>query len=60
MREKDPEKDDWGKPLRLLKYLNGTWYIKLILSTDEMNFTIHWYIDRLHLQEDCRGRLDVS
>ena len=47
-RVKDPGKDDWGKLVRLLKYLNGTWYMKLILSADEMNFTIHWHIDALH------------
>jgi hypothetical protein len=41
-RVKDPGKDDWGKLVRVLKYLNGTRFMKLILSADEMNFTIHW------------------
>ena len=40
-RVKNPDKDDWGKLVRVLKYLNGTWFMKLILSADEMNFTIH-------------------
>ena len=32
--------------------------MKLILSADEMNFTIHWYVDRLHqIHEDCRGQI---
>ncbi len=47
-RVKNPDKDDWGKLVRVLRYLNGTWFMKLILSADEMNFTIHWYIDGSH------------
>jgi hypothetical protein len=41
-RVKDPDIDNWGKLVRVLKYLNGTWYMKLILSAGEMNSTIHW------------------
>jgi hypothetical protein len=53
---KDPAKDDWGKLVRVLKYLNGTQFMKLILSAAEINFTIHWYIDGSHqVHEDCRG-----
>ena len=55
---KAPDKDDWGKLVRVLqlKYINGTRYMKLILSADEMNFTIHWYVGGLHqINEDCRG-----
>ncbi len=55
---KDPDKDDWGKLVRVLKYLNGTWFMKLILSADEINFTIHWYIDgSCQVHEDCRGQI---
>jgi hypothetical protein len=25
---KDPDKDDWGKLVRVLNYLNGTWFMK--------------------------------
>jgi hypothetical protein len=57
-RVKDPDEDDWGKLARVLKYLNGTQFMKLILSADEMNFTIHWYIDGSHqVHEDCRGQI---
>ncbi len=57
---KAPDQDDWGKLVRVLKYLNGTRYIKLILSTDEMKFTVHWYVDGSHqVHEDCRGQLDA-
>jgi len=32
--------------------------MKLILSADEMNFTVHWYLDGLHqIHEDCRGQV---
>ncbi len=43
-----PDKDDWGKLKRVLKYLDGTQYLKLILRVDAMNFTIRWYIDGSH------------
>jgi hypothetical protein len=55
---KDPDKDDWGEQVRVLEYLNGTWFMKLILSADKMNFTIHWYIDGSHqVHEDCQGQI---
>jgi hypothetical protein len=32
--------------------------MKLILSADEMNFTMHWYIDGSHqVHEDCQGQI---
>jgi hypothetical protein len=56
-RVKAPDEDDWGKLVRVLKYINGTRYMKLILSADEMNFTVHWYVDGSHqCHEDCRGQ----
>jgi hypothetical protein len=55
---KAPDQDNWGKLVRVLKYLNGTRYMKLILSADEMRFTIHWYMDGSHqVHEDCRGQI---
>ena len=33
---KSPDKDDWGKLKRVLKYLNGTKYLKLNLSVDNI------------------------
>jgi hypothetical protein len=57
-RVKGPDEDDWGKLVRVLKYINGTRYMKLILSADEMNFTVHWYVDGSHqCHEDCRGQI---
>jgi hypothetical protein len=53
-RVKAPDQDNWGKLVRVLKYLNGTRYMKLILSADEMKFTVHWYVDGSHqVHEDC-------
>jgi hypothetical protein len=55
---KAPDQDNWGKLVRVLKYLNGTRYMKLILSADEMKFTIHWYVDGSNqVHEDCRGQI---
>ncbi len=57
-RVKAPDQDDWGKLVRVLKYLNGTRYMKLILSADEMKFNVHWYVDGSHqVHEDCRGQI---
>ena len=39
---KAPDEDDWGKLVRVLKYINVKQYMKLILSADKMNFTVHW------------------
>ncbi len=56
-RVQAPDEDDWGKLKRFLKYLNGTRYLKLMLSADAMNFAIHWYIDGSHqIHKDCRGQ----
>jgi hypothetical protein len=55
---KAPDEDEWGKLVRELKYINGTRYMKLIRSADEMNFTVHWYVDGSHqIHEDCRGQI---
>ncbi len=44
--------------MQVLRYLNGTKHLKLILSEDAINFVIHWYIDALHqVHEDCRGQI---
>jgi hypothetical protein len=32
--------------------------MKLILSADEMNFTVHWYVDGSHqIHKNCRGQI---
>jgi hypothetical protein len=55
---KAPDQDDWGKLVRVLKYLNGTPHMKLILSADKMKFTVHWYVDGSHqVHKDCRGQI---
>jgi len=42
---------------RVLKYLNGTRYLKLTLNADQLKFAVHWYVDGSHqIHEDCRGQ----
>ena len=56
MRVKSPDKDDWGKLKHVLKYLNGTKYLKLRLTMDNLSMS-KWYFDGSHNVhwEDCRG-----
>ncbi len=52
---KSPNKDDWGKQKRVLKYLNGTKYLKLRLSVENVEM-LKWYVNGLHnVHPDCRG-----
>jgi hypothetical protein len=54
-RVKSPNKDNWGKLKRVLKYLNGTKYLKLKLSVEKMGM-LKWYVDGSHkVHLDCRG-----
>ena len=54
---KSPDKDNWGKLTRVLKYLNGTKYLKLSISV-----AILWifksYVDGLHnVHWYCKGHV---
>ena len=52
---KNPDEDDWGKLKRVLKYLNGTKYLKLKLSVDNLGM-LKWYVDGSHnVHWDCKG-----
>ena len=54
-RVKSPDKDDWGKLKRVLKYLNGTKYLKLRLSMENLGM-LKWYVNGTHnVHLDCRG-----
>ncbi len=54
-RVKSPDKDNWGKLKRVLKYLNGTKYLKLRLSMENVGM-LKWYVDGSHnVHPDCRG-----
>ncbi len=46
-RVKSPDKDDWGKLKRVLKYLDGTKCLKLKLSVDDLGL-LKWYVDGSH------------
>jgi hypothetical protein len=52
-RVKSPDKDDWGILKCVLKYLNGTRYLKLKLSVDNL-WLLKWYVDGSHnVHWDC-------
>ena len=54
-RVKNPDQDDWGKLKRVLKYLNGTKYLKLRLTVDNLAM-LKWYVDGSHnVHWDCKG-----
>ena len=54
-RVKKPDRDDWGKLLRVLEYLNGTKHMKLTLEVDDLSM-INWFIDASHqVHDDCKG-----
>ena len=54
-RVKNPDEDDWGKLKRVLKYINGTKYLKLRLSVDDLGL-LKWFVDASHNTHwDCRG-----
>ena len=52
---KTPNKDNWGKLKRVLKYLNGTKYLRLKISVEDLGI-LKWYVDRSHNTHwDCKG-----
>jgi hypothetical protein len=52
---KCPDKDNRGKLKQVLKYLNGTKYLRLNLSVDDLSL-LKWYVDASHnVHWDCRG-----
>jgi hypothetical protein len=54
-RVKSPDKDDWGKLKRVLRYLNGTNYLKLSISMNDLRI-LKWYVDGAHnVHWDCKG-----
>jgi hypothetical protein len=54
-RVKPPDEDNWGKFKWVLKYLNGTKYLKLNLTVDNLGL-LKWYVDGSHnVHWDCKG-----
>ena len=54
-RVKRPDEDDWGKLKRVLRYLNGTRRLKLILEVGSLGIT-KWFVDASHNTHwDCKG-----
>ncbi len=46
-RVEAPDEDDWRKLKRVLNYLNGTKYLKLKLSIEDLGL-LKWYMDGSH------------
>jgi hypothetical protein len=54
-RVKRPDKDDWEKLKQVLKYLNGTRYLKMRLNVDNLGM-LKWYMDGSHnVHRDSKG-----
>ena len=54
-RVQKPDEDDWGKLKRCLKYLKGTFHMKLNLAADGSN-TMQWWVDASYaVHWDCKG-----
>ncbi len=54
-RVKAPDENNWGKLKRVLKYLNGTKFLKLTLSVGDLGM-LKWYLDGSHnVHWDCKG-----
>ena len=54
-RVKSPDEDDWGKLKRVLKYLNGTKYLKLSISMENLGI-LKWYVGgSQNVHWDCKG-----
>ena len=54
-RVKSPDEDEWGTLKRVLKYLNGTKFLKLRLTKYSLG-VLKWYVDGSHNAHwDCRG-----
>ena len=54
-RMKTPDEDDWGMLKRVLKYLNGTKFLKLKISVEDLGI-LKWYVDGSHNTHwDCKG-----
>ena len=48
------DEENWGKLKRVIKYLNGTKNLKLILSANNLSI-INWFIDALYaIHYDCK------
>ena len=51
-----PDKDDWNKLLRMMRYLRGIKELPLILSADSINI-VKWWVDGLYgIHPDVRSQ----
>ena len=51
-----PDKDDWNKLLRMMRYIRGTKELPMILSTDSANI-VKWWVDGYYgIHPDARSQ----
>jgi hypothetical protein len=54
-RVKLPDKDDWGRVKRVLRYLRGSRHMKLNLSAENIT-CVCWWVDASHaVHDNCKG-----
>jgi N-acetylglucosamine kinase-like BadF-type ATPase len=59
-RVKSPDKDNWIKLKRLLKYTRGTIYMPLVLRADILNI-VKWWVDASYATHgDYRGHTGAT
>ena len=50
-----PDEHDWVKLRRVTKYLNGTYFVKLTLSAENLR-VLKWCVDSsFAIHPDCKG-----
>ena len=55
-RVKAPNKDNWGKLNRVLKYVKGMKSLVLTLEVDKLRL-VTWYVDASYVVDDyCKGQ----
>ena len=60
LRLKRPDKDNWGKLKRVIKYLYGTWCLKIIIGVTLLGIT-KWFVDAFHNAHwDCKGHVGAA
>ena len=60
IRVKNPDEYYWRKLRRVLRYLNGTFHMKLTLSVDNMSI-LNWFVDASHITHmECKGHVGIA
>jgi hypothetical protein len=59
-RVKAPDEDDWGKLKQVLRYLNQTKELKLMIRVNDLSF-LKWFVYGSHnVHWDCKGHAGAT